>query len=104
MVANKRLKVNSRKLTVTDKKSVRSHTRMVLRYKVNMNMALYNLKQLVIKIAPDSMKLHILIVRYIRDLCRYYEPDRENRHNERNFKSYKTSGKYATYTNYARVI
>lgn len=104
MVANKRLKVRSGKKIATCKKSVGPHPGKKRRYKVNLNMALYNLKQFVIKIATNRIKLHILIVRYIRVMCRYYEPTQKDRHNDRNFGLYKINGKYATYTNYARVL
>lgn len=104
MVANKRLKVGRRKREASGKKSVSPRARKKRRYKVNLNMALCSLRQLVIKIVTGRIKLHILVVRYIRDMCRYYEPTEKDRHNERNFRSYKTHGKYATYTNYARVI
>lgn len=104
MVANKRLKVQRRRQTAIGKKSVKLHGRKSCRYKVNQNMDLYNFMQLVIKIETDKIKLHTLIVHYIRDICRYYEPTEKNRHNERILRSYKTHGKYATYTNYPRVI
>ena len=111
MVANKRLKVRSKRRTVSNKrqtvsnkKPLRSSVKVIRRYKLNMNMALCYLKQLFVKIVTDSIKLHALIVRYIREICRYYEPVHKNSHNRRVFRAYKSHGKYATYTNYARVM
>lgn len=104
MVANKRLKVKRSRSKANGKKPQKPPLSKKRHYNVNLNMALCNLRQFIIKIATDRIKLRILIIRYIRDMCRYYEPVQKDRHNDRNFRAYKINGKYATYTNFARVI
>lgn len=73
-------------------------------YRVNVDMALFSFKQLVIQAVKGKNKLHTLILRYIKEASRYYEPYRPGYSNPRNFFRYKTHGKYATFINYARVL
>lgn len=108
MVANKKLKVKHNREVSSGKnnnaKTPRAHPVKLRRYKVNMDMVLFNFRELVIQMVRNRTRLHVLIGRFIRDICRYYEPVEKNRKIPRKFRAYKTHGKYATYTNYARVI
>lgn len=98
-IANRKLKVNIHK-----KKSCLSNAKSGHCYQINLNMALYNLRLLFMQIVCHRIKMHVLLVRYIKEISRYYEPEADGRSNERNFRTYKTRGKYATFTNYASVI
>lgn len=102
-VADKRLQRRiSRSRTEKAKKPPANKTKH--RYKVNVNMALFNFKSLVAMVAADLRKLHTLLERYIQEICRYYEPYRPGDSYIRKFEKHKTNGKYVTFTNYARVI
>lgn len=85
------------------RRRVKSANRRHLLYKVNVNMALFNFKYLVIQVVKGK-KLHTLLLAYIAETCRYHEPYRPGYSYPRNFVKHKISGKYATYSNYARVL
>lgn len=74
------------------------------RYRVNVNMALLMFKGLVIQVVRGKKRLHTIVLRYMAEVCRFYEPYRPGMSYPRNFTKHKINGKYATYTNYARVI
>lgn len=73
-------------------------------YHVDVNMALFNFKRFIVQVVKGRNKLHALILRYIEEVSQYYEPYRPGEAYPRNFCIHKASGKYATYSNYARVL
>ena len=103
MEADRKLKIN----IAVQKKShgtVKGNKMENKHYQVNINMALFNFKYMMIRLFSRRTKPHIVLLEFIRIIGRYYEPVIPHRTNSRRYKSYKTRGKYATYTNYARAI
>lgn len=102
--ANKKLEVNK---TAHAKKFDATHKVNKIgtkQYQVNINMALFNFKYMIIRFYNRKKKPHTILSTFIRIISHYYEPVIPNRSYPRNFRSYKTKGKYASYTNYARAI
>lgn len=103
MVANKKLQQHmSRTKSAKADNSETKHSNNL--YRVNVDMALFCFKRLVIQSVKGKLKLHTIILRYINEVCHFYEPYRPGDSYPRSFIRHKTSGKYATYTNYARVL
>ena len=74
------------------------------RYQVNINMALFNFKYMIIQFYSGKIRSRTVLMSFIQISSRFYEPVIPNRTYPRRFRSYKTAGKYATYTNYARAL
>ena len=104
MEANRKLKINSEKRCKKSNGTVKENKIMKKHYQVNINMALFNFKYMIIQFIHRKEKPHEILLKFIREISRYYEPVIPHRTNSRRFKSYKTRGKYATFTNYARAI
>lgn len=102
-VANKKL---HRRLSQDTHKNraTKSSAHTVHQYRVDVNMALFNFKRLLVQIIRHKKSLHTLLLKYIEEVCLYYEPYRPKSSNPRVFVIHKARGKYATFTNYARGI
>lgn len=76
----------------------------ILHHRVNVNMALFLFKRLLVQIVCHKKTLHSLILKYIDEIGSFYHTYSPRDSLPRHFAIYKAHGKYATFTNYARVL
>lgn len=74
------------------------------RHRVNVNMALFLFKKLLVKIVSNKKTLHSLILRYVDEISYFYHTYSPRDSLPRLFATHKAHGKYVTFTNYARVL
>lgn len=73
-------------------------------YRVNVNIALFNFRRLLVRIVAGRKTLHALLIRYIEEASHYYQIYIPGRTYPRVFVKHKSNGKYATFTNYAKAL
>lgn len=104
MEADKRLRVNRAGHRKKTGGTVKGNRNKSIHYQVNINIALCNFKNLIIRLCDRKIKLHTVLYRFIKIISGHYEPVIPKRKYPRIFRAYKTRGKYVTTTNYARTL